>query len=91
MKKLRCFRSRLFFLLTVPAQTLAYAPNFIYGDGDTGTRFAINYGGGLKNFPAGLHFDVRSHAIPSAKVSSPTNIQSQPLNMIEASAGVITY
>jgi opacity protein-like surface antigen len=70
--------------------------------GKIGEKFAINYGGGVKIFPAGpvgVRFDIRGYAIPSVKFNIPvptlTNptatIQStsQTLNMFEAGIGVV--
>jgi opacity protein-like surface antigen len=68
--------------------------------GKIGDKFAVNYGGGVKIFPAGpigVRFDIRGYAIPSVKfnipiLTSPTaTIQSssQTLNMLEAGIGVI--
>jgi len=54
------------------------------GLSDIGTKFAVNYGGGVKGTifgPVGMRFDVRGYAIPS--------IQSQTLNIIEVSLGVV--
>jgi hypothetical protein len=64
-----------------------------WGDALTvfGTKFAINYGGGVKFLPAGpvgIRLDVRGYTIPSTefKVFAP---ESQNLNVLEASVGVI--
>ncbi len=51
---------------------------------DIGKKFAVNYGGGLKIFPAGpagIRIDARGYTIPS--------IQDQTLNVIEVSVGVV--
>ena len=50
---------------------------------DTGAKFAINYGGGLKAFkgPVGIRFDARNYLIPS--------IQSQKLNVLEVTLGLV--
>jgi len=52
------------------------------GVSDLGTKFALNYGGGVKIMkgPVGIRFDMRGYAIPS--------VQSQTLNVGEASVGV---
>jgi len=70
--------------------------------GKIGTKFAINYGGGVKVLPAGpvgIRFDLRGYLIPSAKfnVSRPTasdplgtvKTESQNLNIFEAGFGII--
>ena len=68
--------------------------------GNIGTKFAINYGGGIKVFPAGpvgVRFDIRGYAIPGATFNIPllTNplltvkSQSQTLNLLEAGIGVV--
>ena len=54
------------------------------GVSDLGSKFALNYGGGLKVRPAGpvgLRFDVRGYSIFS--------VQSQTLKMTEASVGIL--
>ncbi len=49
-----------------------------------GTRFAFNYGGGIKlrrlMGPIGLRFEVRGYSIP--------DVSSQTLNILEASGGI---
>jgi len=66
--------------------------------GNIGTKFAINYGGGIKVFPAGpvgVRFDIRGYAIPSATFNIPVasgftvKSQSQNLNLLEAGIGVV--
>jgi Outer membrane protein beta-barrel domain len=68
--------------------------------GNIGTKFALNYGGGIKVFPAGpvgVRLDIRGYAIPSATFNLPllTNplvtvkSQSQTLNLLEAGIGVV--
>jgi opacity protein-like surface antigen len=72
------------------------------GFGKIGTKFALNYGGGVKVLPAGpvgLRFDIRGYLIPNAKFNllapTPTDplatIQSrgQTLNMLEVGLGVV--
>ena len=54
------------------------------GLSNIGTKFALNYGGGIKTKilgPIGGRFDVRGYAIPG--------IQSQTLNVLEVSLGVV--
>jgi hypothetical protein len=70
--------------------------------GKIGTKFALNYGGGLKVLPSGpvgIRFDIRGYTIPSAKfnVAVPTitdplatvKTESETLNMLEIGLGVI--
>jgi len=66
--------------------------------GKIGTKFAMNYGGGVKVFPAGpigVRFDIRGYLIPSAKFNLPTSptatvqSQSQTLNMLEVGVGIV--
>jgi hypothetical protein len=70
--------------------------------GKFGTKFALNYGGGVKVLPAGpvgLRFDVRGYLIPSVRfnISNPTitdplatiKSQSQTLNMLEIGMGIV--
>jgi Outer membrane protein beta-barrel domain len=67
-----------------------------------GTRFALNYGGGVKVLPAGpvgLRFDIRGYLIPNAKFNllapTPTDplatvkSQGQTLNMLEVGLGIV--
>jgi hypothetical protein len=70
-----------------------------------GTKFALNYGGGVKVFPSGpvgVRFDIRGYAIPSASFNLPVlaNVgnqsvlttvksQSQTLNLLEVGLGVV--
>lgn len=65
---------------------------------DIGTKFALNYGGGVKVLPAGpvgLRFDVRGYSIPGVKFNltslplGSVTTQSQTLNTLEIGAGVI--
>jgi hypothetical protein len=54
------------------------------GVSDIGSKFAINYGGGIKVMPAGpvgINIGVRGYTVP--------RVQSQTLNIIEASVGVV--
>jgi hypothetical protein len=70
--------------------------------GKIGTKFALNYGGGVKVLPAGpvgIRFDIRGYMIPSVRfnVTAPTitdplatiKSESQTLNMLEAGIGII--
>jgi len=70
--------------------------------GKIGTKFALNYGGGVKILPAGpvgLRFDIRGYMIPGARfnVPVPTTLDplatiksaSQTLNMIETGVGIV--
>jgi hypothetical protein len=66
-----------------------------------GTKFAMNYGGGIKVFPAGpvgVRADIRGFVIPDATFNIPialpaglTTVQSQShtLNLLEVSLGVV--
>jgi hypothetical protein len=69
-----------------PYGTVGLGSVFTYGTGpaDLGSKFAVNYGGGLKIFPAGSvggRIDVRGYTIPS--------VQDQTLNVLEVSVGVV--
>jgi hypothetical protein len=70
--------------------------------GKIGTKFALNYGGGVKVFaagPIGLRFDIRGYAIPGAKFNIPVptatdplatvKSQSETLNLLEVGFGII--
>ncbi len=68
--------------------------------GDIGSKFAINYGGGVKVFPAGpigIRFDIRGYTLPSVKFAIPVTVlprlgvqaQSQSVNFIEYGLGVV--
>ena len=54
-----------------------------------GSKFAVNYGGGVKAMagPAGVSFDVRGYTIPKISISG-FDAQ-QRSNFIEVSAGVV--
>src|SRR5229473_94626 len=48
--------------------------------GDIGTKFAINYGGGLKITPAGpvgVRFDIRGYTLPSVSFNVPSSVANQ--------------
>ncbi len=64
-------------LLSQPAQVLNFE--------EFGTKFAVNYGGGLKLTrlagPLGLRFDVRGYTLP--------DVFSQRLNILEVSGGIM--
>jgi opacity protein-like surface antigen len=70
--------------------------------GKIGSKFALNYGGGIKVLPAGpvgIRFDIRGYMLPSVKFNlvAPTlanpnatvKSDSHTLNMIEAGFGII--
>jgi hypothetical protein len=66
--------------------------------GKIGTKFAINYGGGLKVLPAGpvgVRFDIRGYLVPSVRFNMPTlqnqtiKTESQNLHILEVGAGVV--
>jgi opacity protein-like surface antigen len=61
------------------------------GVGDIGTKFALNYGGGVKILPAGpvgIRFDLRGYAVPSTEFKVFSN-ESKRLDILEVSVGVI--
>jgi len=73
-----------------PYGTVGLGSFFTFGSGpaDIGTKFAVNYGGGLKILPVGpigARIDVRGYAIPSIQ----SVIEKQTLNIIEVSVGVV--
>ena len=67
--------------------------------GDIGTKFAINYGGGVKIYPAGpvgIRFDIRGYTLPSVSFNIPSSIanqtiktSSQSINFFEYGFGVV--
>jgi hypothetical protein len=66
--------------------------------GKIGTKFAINYGGGLKVLPAGpvgVRFDIRGYLVPSVRFNMPTlqnqtiKTESENLNILEVGAGIV--
>jgi hypothetical protein len=70
---------------------LGFVIPFGNGIGDVGTNLALNYGGGLKVFPAGragIRFDVRGHTIPIGRTEAPF-VPSQALNIVEVSVGFV--
>jgi opacity protein-like surface antigen len=61
------------------------------GLGVFGTKFALNYGGGLKFLPAGpvgMRVDVRGYSIPSTEFRVFSTV-SQRIDFLEVSVGVI--
>ena len=61
------------------------------GVGRFGTKFAINYGGGVKFMPAGpvgIQVDVRGYSVPSVEFKVFTT-QNQRLDFLEVSVGVV--
>ena len=73
----------------VPYATAGIGFISTFGDelnfGDIGTKFTVNYGGGIKfkNLagPLGLRFDVRGYSVP--------DVFSQTLNFVEGSVGLL--
>ena len=74
----------------VPYATAGIGLITTFGDsllnfGDIGTKFAFNYGGGIKfrNLagPLGVRFDVRGYSVP--------DVFSQTLNFVEGSVGLL--
>ena len=83
-----------------PYGTVGLGSIFTFGDGfgDFGSKFAINYGAGIKVLPAGpvgVRFDVRGYTVPSVRFTGPavtapgTSTQKQTLNILEAGIGII--
>ena len=61
---------------------------------DIGTKFAINYGGGLKVFPAGpvgIRFDIRGYLLPSVSLNIPSSIANQTVKTTSQSINIIEY
>ena len=61
------------------------------GLGRFGTKFAINYGGGVKFMPAGpvgIQVDVRGYAVPSTEFKVFTT-ENQRIDFLEVSVGVV--
>jgi hypothetical protein len=66
---------------------------------DIGTKFALNYGGGVKIFPGGpvgVRFDIRGYTLPSVSFNIPAAIANQTikttnqnLNFFEYGIGVV--
>jgi hypothetical protein len=76
-----------------PYGTIGLGTVFTKGDGiaDVGTKFAINYGGGIKANvagPVGVRFDARNYTIPSFETEG-LSIQDQTLNVFEISIGLL--
>jgi hypothetical protein len=91
-----------------PYGTAGLGAIFSFGGGDggqsaisnIGTRFALNYGGGIKIFPGepvGVRFDIRGYAVPSVKfnlplVGNPANTvvsSGETLNILEIGLGIV--
>jgi len=69
-----------------PYATAGMGPILSWGSGpsDIGSKFAVNYGGGVKIKPAGpvgVRFDGRNYTV--------FGVQNQKLNMFEVSVGVV--
>jgi len=61
------------------------------GIGRFGTKFALNYGGGVKFTPAGpvgMRVDVRGYTVPTAEFKVFTT-ENQSVNFLEVTVGVI--
>jgi len=61
------------------------------GLGAFGTKFAINYGGGVKFVPAGpvgMQVDVRGYSLPSTEFKV-FSTESQTVNFLEVSVGIV--
>jgi Outer membrane protein beta-barrel domain len=66
---------------------------------DIGTKFAVNYGGGVKIFPGGpvgVRFDIRGYTLPSVSFNIPASVANQAvktsnqnLNFFEYGVGVV--
>jgi len=69
----------------ITSKRMLRAPLQLLDFQEFGTRFAVNYGGGLKLTklagPVGLRFDVRGYALP--------DVFSQRLNILEVSGGIM--
>jgi opacity protein-like surface antigen len=69
----------------------------VSGIADIGSKFAINYGGGVKILPTGpvgVQFDVRGYMLPSVSFNMPVAGQTikasnQSLNFFQAGLGVV--
>jgi opacity protein-like surface antigen len=108
------YNSNLLFQMPVPKikpyGTVGLGSIFSWGTdasgrpslGKIGTKFALNYGGGVKVFaagPVGVRFDIRGYLVPDAKfnLAIPTSTdplatvksQAQNLNILEAGVGIV--
>ena len=77
----------------VPYGTAGVGLIATFGDSvfDLGTKFAFNYGGGVKLLPAGpvgIGVDVRGYSVPSTEFRVFTT-QDQTVNFLEVSVGVV--
>jgi len=73
--------------------------NGLPGLAKIGVRFAANYGGGIKIFPAGpvgFRFDIRGYTIPGAQFNLPAinalqtvSSKGENLNILEAGIGIV--
>jgi opacity protein-like surface antigen len=62
--------------------------------GDIGTKFAINYGGGVKIFPAGpvgIRFDIRGYTLPSVSFNVPASIANQTVKTTNQNVNFLEY
>ncbi len=81
-----------------PYATVGLGSFFSFGSGlgDLGSKFALNYGGGVKVLPAGpvgLRLDIRGYAIPGVRFTGPgvtgVSPSKQTMNILEAGIGII--
>jgi opacity protein-like surface antigen len=61
---------------------------------DIGTKFAINYGGGVKIFPGGpvgVRFDIRGYTLPSVSFNVPASIANQTVKTTNQNLSFFEY
>ena len=69
-------------------------PNNQPAVGDIGTKFAVNYGGGLKIMPAGpvgVNFNIRGYTLPSVSFNLPASIAGQTVKTTNQSVSFFEY
>jgi opacity protein-like surface antigen len=62
--------------------------------GDIGTKFAINYGGGVKFLPAGpvgVNFNIRGYTLPSVSFNLPASVAGQTIKTTNQSVSFFEY
>jgi len=62
--------------------------------GDIGTKFAVNYGGGVKILPAGpvgVNFNIRGYTLPSVSFNIPSSIANQTIKTTNQSVSFFEF
>jgi opacity protein-like surface antigen len=77
-------------IFTWASSSTGTAPAF----GDIGTKFAINYGGGVKIMPAGpigIRFDIRGYTLPDVSFNIPASVGNQTVKTTNQNVNFFEY